>query len=630
MEIVEKKPSFLSRLRQWYKKERSPKETGWLTGISLVLCPIFLEFLCLFIGTSCSFYKFINYFRAPLILFLNLLPIAFAMWVIYLISNRVWIAWLATSIFFPLLSFINYFKLDLRGEALVFDDFRLVSEGAGMLGEYELHFPVIFFLTILIIVVGTWLLHHFARGKLPLKLIWVRLLGLAAVGAMGLFSWNQWYTDYVLYTNTRLQIQDVFSPWNDEGISAGGGLFWSLLRGLDEAYPSPPEGYSEANVQALLEPFPEEAIPEDKRVNVIATMLESFSDYSTATQLNFTQDPYAELHALQEESYSGSLISDSLGGGTVNAERSFLTGFTYRHPNYDRNTASFVRYFRDNGYSTQGGHPGYENFYSRKKINRLLGFETYTFSQGTKSPLVTEEDNYHGYESDHIFFTQRREAYENRDQSRPYFEFNVTFQGHSPYEEEIPFRQEYISHEGLDDEAYDVLNNYFSSVAETGRQISAFVDSFREDEEPVVLVFFGDHRPNLGADNCYLESLGVISQRRSAKDRQFLYTTPYLIWANDAAKKVLGKSFTGEGDTISPCYLMSEVFDCCGWTGPTWLQFQRSVRDDIPVMHLQNFILGYNGLTTAHSATAREAHNKYKIVEYYIRQQVPANYESSE
>jgi hypothetical protein len=61
------------------------------------------------------------------------------------------------------------------------------------------------------------------------------------------------------------------------------------------------------------------------------------------------------------------------------------------------------------------------------------------------------------------------------------------------------------------------------------------------------------------------------------------YSTPYFIWANAAAKEALGRDFVGDGPTISPCFLMSELFDQCGWDGPAFLQFSRTVKAEVPV-----------------------------------------------
>lgn len=98
--------------------------------------------------------------------------------------------------------------------------------------------------------------------------------------------------------------------------------------------PQKPDGYSARKAEDLLSAYPEADIPEGQRVNVIATMLESFSDLSVFGTVSdrFVQDPYADFHALQAESYTGTLISDTIGGGTINAERAFLTATPTRSP----------------------------------------------------------------------------------------------------------------------------------------------------------------------------------------------------------------------------------------------------------------------------------------------------------
>ncbi|MBR0320742.1 MAG: hypothetical protein IIX10_06745, partial [Clostridia bacterium] len=77
---------------------------------------------------------------------------------------------------------------------------------------------------------------------------------------------------------------------------AGYGFFWSFLRSVDEAFPGKPEGYSEEKVQELLGRYQDEPIPENERVNVVFTMLESYSDLSVFDSINFTADPYADFH----------------------------------------------------------------------------------------------------------------------------------------------------------------------------------------------------------------------------------------------------------------------------------------------------------------------------------------------
>lgn len=610
----------VKRLRaEALKRKRTARMQAVLTALLLVICSVFLLLLCLFDGTKgFSFERLGTYFQVPLILFLNWIPIVLFMAVLYFAVNRAWIAWLSSSVFFLLLTFINYFKVALRGEPLVVDDLLFVGDAAGIAGEYSFHIPLMLFVSAAIVAAVTWMLYKLAPSRIPKKRWWVRIAAILLCIGFGAFSWTQWYTDYLLYHNTPLAIQHTFSPWRDEEITEGAGLFWSLLRSLDEAFPPAPEGYSDEAAEALLAQTPDEPIPQDKRINVIATMLESFSDLSEAGKITFTNDPYKEFHDLQAEAYHGTLLTDSVGGGTINAERAFLTGFTYRQPTYQSPTSSFVRYFAANGYAVVGAHPGNDWFYSRDKIMRYLGFEEYLYHEGHFEDLLTEANSYHGFLNDEGLFAERCADFADRDKTKPYFSFSVTYQGHSPYDEEPMTGAEYVSADLLDETGYRVVNNYLNSVAETGKQMAAFVDSFREEEAPVVLVFFGDHKPTLGDSNRYLTQLGAFSSASSAENRFVRYSTPYLIWANDAAKEVLGKDFTGQGDTISPCYLMSELFDCCGWEGPAWLRYQRTLRDTLPVMQMGSFVLNGSGLTLA-SDTLRQEADKYKFAEYYMR-----------
>lgn len=608
------------RLRRKKERRAAARKTVLQTALALFLASFGLLLICLLIGTY-DFYpsRLFAYFKAPLILLMNWLPIVLLLTILYFATNRVWIASLITSVFFLALSIINYFKVALRGEPLVVDDLLVAKDAAGIMGEYSLHIPIVLIVLLLLVGGGIYLLFRLARGRVPKKYWWVRIAAIALCIGFGVLSWTQWYTDYFLYTNTRLKIQHDFSPWRDEEITAGGGLFWSLLRSADEAFPPAPEGYSDEKAEEILAQTPDTALPNEKRVNLIVTMLESFSDFSVFEDIPLQSDPCAPLHALQAESYHGTLIADSIGGGTINAERSFLTGFTFRQPNYESETSSFVRYFSANGYVTVGAHPGHDWFYSRDKITRLMGFDDYVFHEGHFDSLITDGKGYQGMADDATLFEERFADFEQRDPSKPYFSFTVSYQGHSPYDSPFMTGTEYVSRAVIAGEGYTVVNNYLNSVADTCVQVANYVNRFRDLDEPVVLVFFGDHKPTLGEGNLYLERIGLCSPNGTSADRYALYSTPYLIWANDAAKQVLGKDFIGQGDTISPCYLMSEIFDCCGWEGPAWLQYQRTLRDRVPVMQMGAYLLDGQTLRLSGDASAAQAKKDYKFIEYYMR-----------
>jgi hypothetical protein len=95
------------------------------------------------------------------------------------------------------------------------------------------------------------------------------------------------------------------------------------------------------------------------------------------------------------------------------------------------------------------------------------------------------------------------------------------------------------------------------------------------------------------------------------------YSTPYLIWANDAAKETLGQEFTGHGGDFSPCFLMAELFDQCGWEGPGFMQLQRAVRDVTPLLHQQGLYLVDGQLSDALSGEDKSVVDAYRWAEYY-------------
>ncbi len=577
--------------------------------------------LCLYIGTlDFSGARFFSYFRHPAVFLLNLLPVVLLVALFWFLTNRAWLAFLLPSALLVLVSFINYFKIAIRGDPLIAEDLLLIGEGAGTMGDYELHFPALFFVSFGLVLVGALALMRYARARIPKKRFWVRALGVLACVALGLLSWRLWYGDKALYD--AQSADGVFNCERESEQSASRGLLWSFLHSVRQTLPMKPEGYSDAAAQALLARYEDADIPAGERVNVIATMLESFSDLSALGGVTLARDPYASLHALQAESYCGTLISDTNGGGTINAERSFVTGFAYPHTRYRRDTWSYARYFAAQGYSTQGGHPGYEWFYDRKRVNENLGFSRYDFMENHYEALLTGQNGYRGHPDDATFFADLRADYLARDPSQPYFSFSVTYQGHSPYSDTALEGAQYLPHDGLSDGAYCMINNYLSTVADTDRQIGAFVDAFRSDDAPVVLVFFGDHKPTLGTGNCYYAELGVNVNENSDEGCRNLYSTPYLIWANDAAKRVLGKPFAGQGRTISPNFLMAEVFDCCGWQGPAWTQLQREACSRIPVIHRQERFLINGEWTLALRPDDRTVYDGLRIAEYYVREQL--------
>ena len=590
----------------------SPKKSLLTTMVLLFLTALGMTLLNLAISTQdFTWSRYGSYFSHPVIFLLNFLPVLLLTVFFYFACNRAWFAPILPAVISLVICCTSYFKVVLRGDPLILTDFAETGECAGMLGNYSLIFPVAFYLFLAFWVISTVLLLRYGRFRVPKKRWWVRIVGLVLCIGLGAMSWSLWYSSEEFYN--RQENYENFSPRTEADIYASHGTFYSLLDSVNDAFQTAPEGYSEEEARQVLENYPSQDIPEDQKVNIVVTMLESFSDLSVNESIRFTADPYEEYHELLKECCYGTMISDTVGGGTVNAERSFLTGYAYPHPGYHAPTDSYVRYFADQGYSVVGGHPGHDWFYNREKVNKLLGFEDYRFIENHYGVLTGGD-----YANDDIFFPEQVKLYDQVwSQESPCFSFSISFQNHSPYDSKAMTGTEYVSPEGISHEAYCVVNNYLNGIADTGKRVCAYVDTFRDREEPVVLMFFGDHRPTLGDHNTFYEEMGVDVTEGLPEGCANLYSTPYWIWANDAALEILQPEIPQVGPTISPTFLMTELFDFCGWEGSSWLQYERQVRETLPVIHRER--LFGTELTPTLTAEEQAVYDEFNKVQFYQR-----------
>lgn len=520
-----------------------------------------------------------TYVENPLILLLNLLPILALIVLLYGLTGRVWCAYLITAALVLGLSAGNYYKLLFRNDPLMFEDLLLLKEAGDMAGKYDLSqagpIPVILLCAAVVLPFLILLARGRPRGRLR--------AAVAAVGAAVAVLLAPLVTDQTTYTVHAANYDRVSNIWSATEQYIAHGFVYPFLYSIGTAIDhGPPPRYNAQQAQADLERYEDAEIPEDRRVNVIGVMLEAYNDFSRLGTPTFIKDPYTVWHQLEAEGYSGSLVTNIFSGGTVDTERCFITGFSdlvdIRRP-----TNSYAWYFRSQGYRVEGMHPFYDWFYNRKNVNENLGFQDYYFienyfGQYTGGNVATDD----------IFFSQLLKTYQAASEGgAPYFNFSVTYQGHGPYDPEVSWWGdvgEFVADDGTYTLAQQhILNNYFGSVNNTGWQLKTFTDSLRTDDTPVVLVLFGDHNPGLGL-SAY-ESIGLDIDVSTREGFENYYCTRYIIWANDAAKEVLGCDFTGEGPTISPCYLMDQVFQLCGWEGPAYMQASKAVGEQIPVIN---------------------------------------------
>ena len=547
---------------------------------------------------------FFNYFKHPHILALNLLPPILLVLLFWFLFGRAGAAFGTAAGIVLGFSVANFYKIQLRDDPLLAIDLTTVGEAGDILSRYQLTFHWKIGVTIFAVVFGVLFAHFLMRGRPPGRR--VRAIGAAAVLVCGA-ACAPLYANDTLY-DKQVAGTELIDIWSDMQVYVSKGFVYPFLHSIPDAFPHPPEGYDEELAQALLGAYEDGTIEEDEQVNIISIMLEAYMDLSVFENDRFqlSQDLYAPLHELQAECVSGPLVTNIFAGGTKDTEQGFLTGYTdpgtYRSP-----VNTYVWYLRSQGYTTEGFHPGGGWFYNRKNVNEYFGFERYLFVEDFEV-----EDR-----SDEFFFAELKEMWESRDKSAPYFNYSLSFQNHGGYDTASTGEVSYVVQGELSDETYNMLNNYLTGVADTTQRLADLADYFRDCEEPVVLVFFGDHMPWMGNGNSGYTDMGLNLDLGDQEGFLNYYSTRYYIWANDAAKAVTGNDFVGEGEAISPCFLMSKVFDLCGWEGPAYMQAMRTVSQRLPVIQsLGNYMEG-GVITQTLSPEGAELAADFSSLEYY-------------
>jgi len=561
-----------------------------------------------------------SYLDHDLILFLNLLPPVLLIWLFYFLTRRCWAAFLGS--FLPVVgaAMVNYFKIRLRSDPLLGADLRLAAEAGQILSGYTLDVTWLVAIAPICLIVGllftVLLMPNGLRGWKNRTFGALSTLALIAVAFVTLFTNPGVYQQVVN--------NDYIDRWSDVEVYVSKGCTYSFLYSFRDMLPAVPEGYDKKEAAALLAQYPDGDIPEEQQVSVLAIMLEAFCDLTDFAPLAVQEgvaQVYAPWHELEERSVSGDLLTNIFAGGTVDSEWGFLTGYS-THADFRSPTDSYVWYLRNQGYQTFGSHTGYGWFYNRQNVNQYLGFEEYWFTENHYGPLVDPEVS--KVESDHLLMGELLDQLKDRAAEGPCFSFSVTYQNHGPYESTYTLHEEYLTPAaaGLQDETCNVWNNYLHGVADTIHAVTELTAGLEEMAEPVVLVLFGDHKPWGGNGNAAYTDVGATFDFSTPNGFSDYYSAPYLIWANSAAKAALGRDFTGDGGDFSPCFLMPEVFDQCGWEGPGFMALARQARDASPLLHSQGLYLADGQLTNQLSGAAEQAVSQFLRAQYYREQEI--------
>ena len=534
--------------------------------------------------------------------------------VIYAISRRVWVTALAGGLLFLIFGIANYFVVQFRGQPILPWDIQGFGTALTVSGGYTYKptplmtvVAIAYLLTVVVCV-------KLAPKEKPQKSLRLAERGVAAGVAAFLFV-------LLFPVNIMSALGISVWAWNQKTSSEITGITAGFFANIQYLMVDKPEGYSTTEVEQVSEEAsqvedPEPAGEPEQLPTIIAVMNESFTDLGAVGEdtLILSQDNLSFLHSLQEsgEVIWGTAYSSVYGGNTCNSEYEFLTGNTTAflptgskpYQQYvDHDQTSLVSLLKDTyGYTCTAIHPGQASAWDRETAYEYLGFDE--FIDRTKFDVHRELKR--GLTTDMSSYQQVIYEYEHRDEDTPLFLFNVTIQNHGGYEDEDYETTVRVANASG---KYPQTEQYLSLIQESDQALEYLVEYFSQQEDPVVILFFGDHWPNLEED-FLTQLLGEDSSSLSFENIMREYQVPFFIWAN--------YDLEGEEiEAVSLNYLSGLLLRAAGLEGTDYTNFLEELRQTLPVITAMGIMdkdgnWYKNGDPTPYDSLL----NEYNILEY--------------
>lgn len=317
--------------------------------------------------------------------------------------------------------------------------------------------------------------------------------------------------------------------------------------------------------------------------NIIVIMDEAFSDLSVWGDFETSEEVMPFFRMMQEEGIGGELYVSVKGGNTANTEFEFLTGDTMgflpagsipyqQYINDD--TPSMASYLKNLGFNTLAIHPYNRSGWDRDEVYEYFGFDEFLD--------ISAFDNPHrmrGYVSDRAAFDKIIEQYELKDQDSRMFVFEVTMQNHGGYSKASPDFESYLKLSDVTDKTTSVTatEKYLTLMNETDRALQDLILYFEEQDEPVVVLMFGDHQPSDYITNVIRRICGV-DEPVTLEEVQQGYRVPFLIWSNQELEHAYYEG-------ISVNYLGGLLMEAAGIPLTGYQEYLQELMETLPVIN---------------------------------------------
>ena len=201
--------------------------------------------------------------------------------------------------------------------------------------------------------------------------------------------------------------------------------------------------------------------------------------------------------------------------------------------------------------------------------------------------------------SDEAFLRVLEQSLEERQGDTPLFTYAVTIQNHQAYTAGkygfVPDPPETTV--SLSDAASTYLSVYFKGLQDSANMLERLTQYLDSLDESYLLVFFGDHQPNLGGNYlAYRELDPTYGSTDTVADTLQPYTVPYLIWGNAAYRQdhdlLAQAQVLNLPETISSHYLGALTCQLAGFQGyDGYVDLLNDLRTQLPVSSIYGYQL---------------------------------------
>lgn len=420
-----------------------------------------------------------------------------------LLLNALTLPFLGTALTMAFVTFwyaANYFIIALRDKPIMPADLKALGTAAEVMGGYTFAPTWRMILGALVVVgyiVGLVMVWKGNRQQAKKGIRWqlIRRGAMAAAAALLVFLGIN--TDTFKGLESFAWDVMLLKSFHEEG------MVTTYLKSALNSTVKEPEGYSREIVNGYLEEYRQAKAPREgtRPTNIIMVMNEAFADLRTVG-LDTRIDVMPFIDSLQEDTVEGSLYVSVYGGGTCNTEFEALTGnslafmgsgaYPYTE-NVTKPLFSLARYFKDMGYATDAFHANSPQNWNRDMVYPNLGFDDFhSIEDYADFGDIAYLHDYPADSSDYRYM----EAVSAEKAGQPRFLFNVTMQNHAGYERWLDVKQaDAVTEYG--GELYEDARIYLSLVSASDSDVKQLVETYRDSDEPTMIVFFGDHQPSL-------------------------------------------------------------------------------------------------------------------------------------